>query len=104
MWPYEGRPAKMARQENGVSGDNQQDPQLPNGQLPNFALHPVGYPHPIPAHFPPAPPNSHAPVGEVKPDYHIAAGTGEPHTSAAAAYTPSLGKVSGSNLHTCIFF
>ncbi|XP_076448275.1 paired box protein Pax-2a-like isoform X5 [Babylonia areolata] len=93
MWPGysgDGRPSKMPRL--GVSdanGNNEQSTTgdvLTNGQ---FALHSVGYPLPG-GHFPH--PTAMGPGGgEVKPEYHITGASGEPHTAAATAFTPSLG-------------
>ncbi|XP_076448255.1 uncharacterized protein LOC143284969 isoform X2 [Babylonia areolata] len=92
MWPGysgDGRPSKMPRL--GVSdanGNNEQSTTgdvLTNGQ---FALHSVGYPLPG-GHFPH--PTAMGPGGgEVKPEYHITGASGEPHTAAATAFTPSL--------------
>ncbi|XP_025083857.1 paired box protein Pax-2a-like [Pomacea canaliculata] len=87
MWPYDVRPnpSKMARLDN--NGSSEQPDVLTNGQ-PSFALHPVGYA--LPAFSGAHPPSGHS-ATEIKQEYHISgAGGSEPHTAAAAAYTPSL--------------
>lgn len=85
MWQYDGRPVKMAR-PGEPDGPNDPQDVLSNGQGVNFTLHSVGG-YPIPAHFQPP---THS-GSEVKQEYHISGVAGEPHTAAAAAYTP-IGK------------
>ena len=94
MWTAygESRPTKMPRLGADTSGSSEQAGDvLANGQ---FTLHPVahtvGYPIAT-GHFPHPAPGAHS-SGDIKQEYHISGASGEPHTAAAAAFTPSLGE------------
>ena len=99
LWPSgyttsDVRHSKMPRLAvSDANGNSEQQPPPPvdvvaNGQFSLHSVHPsVGYPLSAGGHFPHPHPTG---VGEVKPEY-ITNPSGEPHTTAAAAFTPSLG-------------
>ena len=97
MWTTygaEGRAPKMPRLTVSDANGNSEQPSdvLTNGQ---FSLHPVPHPvgYPLTAgHFPHPGPGAGHSGGDVKQEYHVTGGSGEPNTAAAAAFTPSLGQ------------